>query len=114
MPAERANLYIDQGADFVATLSLSTTASTDYEITNQQFFCDVRKPFSNTKAFSIDVSPIPGAPTNDLELFVSANTSVSVPPGKYTYDVLMINSVGLTEKILEGLVFVLPTATRIG
>jgi hypothetical protein len=32
-------------------------------------------------------------------------------PGKYQYDVLMIESSGAVQKILEGLMIVLPTIT---
>jgi hypothetical protein len=39
----RANLYVDQGVDFVTSLNLFTDVGDEFDITTQEFSCDVRK-----------------------------------------------------------------------
>lgn len=109
----RANLYVDQGVDFSALLDLSDEAGGVFDITSQQFYCDVRKVFSSTSLFSPTLIVEPGGETGVLEMRVSSIDTANVEPGKYQYDVLMVSNGGRTEKLLEGIMFILPTITRI-
>jgi hypothetical protein len=105
----RANLYVDQGVDFLVTLNLNSDDGTDFEITNQTFFCDVRKLYSTKLAFRAELEVIVNGVTNELNLLIDPETTRSVEPGKYQYDILMVGN--STTKLLEGLMFILPTIT---
>lgn len=108
----RANLYVDQGADFAVVLDLFDAEGTDFSITNQQFKCEVRKVFSSSVAFEPIVTiNTDDNDTNNLNLIVTANTTIDIDPGKYQYDIIMIDGIQ-RSKILEGLMFILPTVTR--
>jgi hypothetical protein len=108
----RANLYIDQGADFAVVLDLFDSEGVDFNISDQEFKCEVRKVFSSSVAFQATVRVnTDDNDANNLDLIISANTTADVDPGKYQYDIVM--SDGLQKsKILEGLMFILPTITR--
>lgn len=108
----RANLYVDQGTTFLASLDLFTYEGEEYDIDLQQFFCDVRKLYSSTKVFSAVVTPYNNGDTNSLDLFIPQETTENVKPGKYQYDILMVSSSGEKQKILEGLLFIMETVTR--
>jgi hypothetical protein len=108
----RANLYVDQGVDFAVVLDLFDSEGVDFNISDQEFKCEVRKVFSSTVAFQATVRVnTDDDDANNLDLVISANTTADVDPGKYQYDIVM--SDGLQKsKILEGLMFILPTITR--
>lgn len=108
----RANLYVDQGVDFAIFLDLFGVGGADYTITDQVFKCEVRKVFSSSIAFQASVQVISdNEKVNDISLSIPANTTADVDPGKYQYDIIMDD--GVTKyKILEGLMFILPTITR--
>jgi hypothetical protein len=106
----RANIYVDQGTDFSTFLNLSNESGI-YDITSQQFECDVRKIFSTTLVFSPTFVVEPGGETGVVEMVISADATANVEPGKYQYDIVMLNG-NSKEKILEGLMFILPTITR--
>jgi hypothetical protein len=108
--ATTANLYVDQGVDFLVSLDLTTDNGEDFDASSYQFYCDVRKLYSETKKFSAALELAEGD-TNTLNLVISAATSRNIPPGKYTYDILMVRTGTSTSKILEGLLFILPTNT---
>lgn len=107
----RANIYIDQGIDFAIDLDLFTDTGDDVPVSSYTFTGDARKVFSSSgKVFSFETRFIPGD-SNRLEVSLSANTSVSVEPGKYQYDIVMTSPQNAKSKVLEGLVFVIPTMT---
>jgi hypothetical protein len=105
----RANLYVDQGVDFFVTLNLSTNEGEPFEITDQQFFCDVRKLYSSKLMFTSELKVVINGVTNELNLSINPEITKTVEPGKYQYDILMVGS--STTKLLEGLMFILPTIT---
>ena len=108
----RANLYIDQGVDFAVVLDLFDSEGIDFVISDQEFKCEVRKVFSSSVAFEAIVKiNTDDNDINNLDLIVSANTTANVDPGKYQYDIVMTDGIH-RSKILEGLMFILPTITR--
>lgn len=110
----RANLYIDQGTDFMVDLDIFSDDGTDLPISNYSFSGDAKKVFSSSgPAFSFDVRYVPNS-INKVEISLSANTSADIEPGKYQYDIVMASPVNVRTKILEGLVFIVATMTDTG
>lgn len=112
MPVTTANMYVDQGSDFFINLELLTDDGEDYDTTNRSFFCNVRKIYSSAIAFSANCTPTPGF-TNSLDLLIESNQTEDLSPGKYQYDILMVdNTTDFQEKILEGLMIIVSSTTR--
>lgn len=107
----RSNLYIDQGTDFSSTVEIFTDYGDEFDITSRAFLGSVKKLYSSTKVFDIDLSIIPGVPNNDLLISIPAEKTANTAPGKYQYDIVMVTNNTARLKILEGLLFVLPTVT---
>lgn len=109
----RANLYVDQGVDFAIVLDLFDAEGQDYNISDQEFFCYVRKVYSSVVAFeAIAVINTDDNDNNNLDIKIPGTLTINKEPGKYQYDIVMKTDMG-TEKVLEGLLFLLPTITRI-
>ena len=104
----RADIYVDQGIDFSAVLDLFDLEGEDFAITDQTFKCEVRKMYSSTKAFEATLEIINDAIINNIELNIPAETTRGKTPGKYQYDLIMTSNTG-SVKLLEGLLFLLPT-----
>jgi len=104
----RVNLYLDQGTDYRTTIELFDGDNDELAIDTYTFYSDIRKMYSSTKAASFTMEQA----NNDLTLVLSANTTSSLTPGKYEYDVLMRKSSGELSKIVEGLIFIVPTMTE--
>ncbi len=107
----RLNLYIDQGVDFGFTLNLTDDLNQPLNTSTSEFFSDVRKVYSSsTISFEITVtSETDGELSISVPRFATANTD----PGKYQYDIIMKTEQDSTFKILEGLLFLLPTMSKI-
>lgn len=108
----RANLYVDQGTSFSVSLDLTTNDGDEIILSDQSFYCGVKKLYSSSTLFTANVSIEVGDPVNDVTLIIQSDQTKDLVPGKYQYDVLMLNS-GTVSKLLEGLIFIVPTVTTI-
>lgn len=106
-----ANLYVDQGIDFAVVLDLFDAEGQDYSITDQVFKCEVRKVYSSTKAFEATLELVVDSLVNNIQLIIPASATADQPPGKYQYDLVMIDGLQRT-KLLEGILFLLPTVSK--
>jgi len=107
-----ANLYVDQGIDFAITIDLFDVDGQEFEIVDQEFKCEVRKVFSTSIIFeaSIEVN-FDDNDENNIDLLIPGSLTENESPGKYQYDIIMYRGNSRT-KILEGILFLLPTITR--
>ena len=109
--ASRANIYIGQNTTFSTGINVRDDNNIPFNITNYTFLSDARKVFSSSKIFSFTTTKIANT-VGQLDLSLSANTTLGLNPGKYQYDVIMINNLNERTIVLEGLVFILDTMTR--
>ena len=105
----RANIYIDQGADFRISIELFDADDTDLVIDSYSFYADMKKMYSTKRAAEFTIEKA----NNDITLVLDPETTSQLTPGKYEYDVLMRKPTGEMSKIVEGLAFVIPTITEV-
>lgn len=108
---DRSNLYIYQSTDYRIPLEFSD-AEGPIDLTEYEFFADIRKIYSSTKVaeFSFFISE-PEA--GKIEMYIQNSVTKTLPEGKYQYDVLARHPTNDVLKILEGLVFIMPSITKI-
>jgi hypothetical protein len=109
----QANLYVDQGTDYAIDLVLTTNNGVEYPVSNKSFYCNIKKLYSSTASANAEITAYISSNTSTIELYLAAETTRDLDPGKYTYDVIMITQGGTETKILEGLMNILPTNTRV-
>lgn len=112
MPTTRANMYVDQGADYFINLELVSDDGEDFIATGYTFFCEVRKLYSSSLSFTAECTLVEGI-ENSVDLFIDPTKTRDLVPGKYQYDVFMKGTGGSLDKILEGLLFVVPSTTKV-
>lgn len=107
----QANLYVDQGTDFLIDLDISID-NENITISDKTFFCSFAKLYSSTASANASVTPLVGN-NSILEFSINGSTTENLEPGKYVYDVVMISPSGIKLKIIDGLITIIPTITRI-
>ena len=112
MPTTRANMYVDQGTDYFVNLELISDDGEPFVAAGFTFFCDVKKLYSSTITFSAECTLVEGI-DNSFDLFIDPDLTKNVEPGKYQYDIFMRGTGGSLDKILEGLLFVVPSITKV-
>jgi hypothetical protein len=113
MAAGYLDLYIDQGSDFSAEFSLDDTFSASYDLSGKTVKSEIRKSYwsaNTTSTFSANANTQTGIITITMPAAVSQNISI----GRYVYDIFLTNQNSNTRtKILEGMLFIDPSSTRI-
>lgn len=107
----QANLYIDQGTDFSIDLDVSINDE-DITLSDKNFYCSFSKLYSTTPTANAEVTVLSGN-NSIIELSIPAGITIDLNPGKYVYDVVMTSPSGTKTKILEGLITIIQTVTRI-
>lgn len=109
--AIKANLVVDQGSSFSATIDLTNVDGTVFNLTGYTVAAQMRKNYTSSTAvtFSSTHNGAGGAITLSL---LPVNTA-SIEPGRYLYDVEITSSGVTITRVVEGIVTVTPRMTRI-
>ena len=115
MGVTKANLYVDQGTSY--TINIAITDDEEFDLDDYNFAMAASKLYSSSILFEGVITKVPATnsePINSIDLTIPSEQTADAVPGKYVYDVLMTHvDTEASEKILEGLLFVNQTITRI-
>lgn len=108
--AIKANIVIDQGADFATTINLTDEDGDIIDLTDFTGAAQMRKHYTSVTAyeFTVNISEASG----EVTLSMTANTTDNIPAGRYVYDCELTDDNGVKSRIVEGIVTVTPGVTR--
>lgn len=106
--ASKANLVIDQGSTFSATINLDDSNGDDLVVTGYTSRSQMRKHYSSSNSVTISTSLSNGL----LTLSLTATETAAITAGRYVYDVELIDSSNNVTRIIEGIITVTPEVTR--
>lgn len=111
--AMTAYLDIDQGSDFTVIIDLENDDGTPMNLSNVSIYSQFRKSFNSSTAYSF-VCEVLDAVNGKFSLKLSGITSSNIKPGRYLYDVELLNTqVGTKSRVVEGIVTINPEITKI-
>lgn len=108
--AIKANITVDQGADFETVINVTDDNGDVIDLTGYTANAQMRKHYTSSNATSFSTSISSGSGTVTLSL--SANTSGSIAAGRYVYDCELRSSGNVVTRLVEGIVTVTPQVTR--
>ena len=108
--AIKANLQIDQGADFSTDIDVTDDNNEAVNLAGYSGAAQMRKHYtsSTSTAFTVAINASGGTVT----LSMNATTSANVAPGRYVYDCELTSSSNVVSRLVEGIVTVTPQVTR--
>lgn len=98
----KANLSIDQGADFKTYFTLENTDGTPLDITDYTFQSEFRKYYTSATYINLTCA-VEQATNGVFSVALGANSSANVDPGRYLYDVKMTDIANTITRVLEGI-----------
>lgn len=110
--ATKAHLVIDQGATFSTDIDLTDVNGDPINLTGYTANSVVKKWYTSSTSvpFITSINALAGV----LTLSMNANTTASLEPGRYVYDVDVTESgTNAVSRVLEGYVTVTPGVTAI-
>lgn len=111
MPAAYANLYLEQGTTFNATINIDDVYGSNYDLTGYTVSSQMRKSYYSSNATATFSSTV-NANTGSITLVLNAATTANIAAGRYVYDTVITNQNQEVTRILEGIVDVSPRVTR--
>ena len=106
-----SNLYIDQGADFSTTLSLTDSNGDILNLTGYSAIGQLRKTFGSSSIAATFTVALTAA-TGQVTMTLADTVTTALTSGRYVYDVLLTDSSGDKTRILEGHATVTPSVSR--
>ena len=107
-----SNLYVDQGTDFSAIVTLKNQDGTTLNLTGFTVASQFRKSYQSSSATNFTVT-IYNAAQGKIRMQLPAATSSALLPGRYLYDVEITSPAGNRTRVVEGIVTVTPEITQI-
>lgn len=108
--AIKANLLIDQGTDFSATIDVTDFDGNPFNLTNYTSAAQIRKSYAATTAYNFVTSD--NNALGQITLTLSNTITNQMEPGRYVYDVEITSDAGQVSRVVEGIVTVTPGITR--
>jgi hypothetical protein len=109
--AIKANLVVDQGTSFSATIDLTDASGVVFNLTGYTVAAQMRKNYASSTAVNFTSSHT--GVNGKINLTLLPNTTNALSPGRYLYDVEITSSGGAVTRVVEGIVTVTPGITRI-
>lgn len=109
--AEFVELTIDQGATFNTVINVNDGTGSPQNLVGYSARSQMRRSHytSSYKEFQVSVStPALG----EITMSMSAANTANLTAGRYVYDVEIDDGAGEVTRIFEGIITVLPNATR--
>lgn len=102
------HLDVDQGADYSYTHTLTDSTGEPVDVTGYTAAGQIRKWYTSSSAVDFNIS----LSTGEMTLSLSANTTASMSPGRYVYDVFTYSDQDISTKEMEGILTLHPSSTR--
>ena len=108
--AIKANIYIEQGATYTSTINLSDIYGTPLLLSGYSAASQIKRTYTsiNTISFSTSINAV----SSQLTLSLTANQTSNMYPGRYVYDVQLIDTENNVTRFIEGIATVTPGVTN--
>ena len=103
-----ANLTVDQGSTFTATIDVVDSEGSALDLTGYTYFGQIRKNYKSSTAVDFTIAAAPGG----IELVLSSTQTDAMKPGRYLYDVEIVSPGGEITRVVEGQLEITPSITR--
>lgn len=110
--ANYADLTAHQGDDTVFRLELIDADKTPKDLTNVSARSQFKRNYAASDSDTFSFTTLVDSAGSNLDLVLDGTVSDDIKAGRYFYDVFLLNG-NTSEKILEGRLEILPSATSI-
>lgn len=111
MAAYISNIIIHTSVDFEQTFILSNEDDTIINLTNYDAESKIKRHSASNSAVSFNIS-FPDRKNGKVRISLSRTETAQLRPGRYYYDLMLIDENEKRRRVVEGEVFVKTAVTR--
>lgn len=108
----RANIIIDQGADFQTTITVRDTDGNIKDLANHTGYGQIRKHYLSETSYDFTIDFQNPRSSGQVTLKMSREETEQIEPGRYVYDVELTDAADIRTRLVEGIVTVTPQVTK--
>lgn len=108
--AIKANIVIDQGADFSTSILLRDDSGNLLELDGYTVAAQMRKTYTSSTAVTFTATL--ETATSEVILSLTNSQTSALTPGRYVYDVELTTPSSTKTRLVQGIVTVTPEVTR--
>jgi hypothetical protein len=109
----KANIIIDQGADYSTSLTVTEDDGTATDLTGYTGAGQIRKHYASSTAYDFDIIFAADRSSGVVTLSLSRATTETIEAGRYVYDVEITSAANNRTRLVEGIATVTPQVTKI-
>jgi hypothetical protein len=111
--AAYVELFMDQGATFNNVINLSDDlTNANINISGYVVRSQMRRSYYSVNATANITCTITNALNGEITMSMNANTTANIKAGRYLFDLETVDTLGITSRVLEGIITVTPEITR--
>lgn len=107
-----SNIFIDQGADFSTTVTVSDSAGAALDLSNYTALAQIRKTYESTTATTFTSTFAADRTTGQITISLTDVQTTALDFGRYVYDLLITDGDGDKTRVVEGIATVNPSVSR--
>lgn len=107
--AEKFNFTVDQGSTFLKPFNIKDANNDPVDLSGHTANSQMRKTYTSSTSYQFTANV---QSNGVIYLSMSANTTGSIPAGRYVYDIETTSNTGIITRVLEGIVTVSPEVTK--
>jgi len=107
-----SNLFVDQGSYYSTFVNVVAANGTPLNLTDYSVSAQMRKSPGSSVGYNIPCS-IVDPELGKIKIRFDAESTDSIPAGRYLYDIEITDDTGEKLRILEGVLNLIPQITRV-
>ena len=108
-----SNIYIDAGADYTTTVTVSDSSGSALDLTGYTAAAQIRKTYESSAAtVSFTAAFVSPRTTGQITLTLTGAQTAAIDSGRYVYDVLITSGAGALTRVVEGITTINPRVTQ--
>lgn len=110
--AAYSELQLEQGATFSTTINVEDTQGAAINLSGYTANSQIRKSYYSSSAYNLTAT-VTGIANGEITLSMTAANTANISSGRYLYDLLITSPTSIKTRVVEGIVVILPSITRI-
>jgi hypothetical protein len=107
------NLVVSSGSDFTQSFTLEgSDTNSSFNLTNYTVQSQMRKWAGSSSSTSFTAEIEAPQSSGKILLSLTAEQTANLKPGRYVYDVVIIDNYNIKNRVIEGMVLVTEGVTR--
>jgi hypothetical protein len=106
-----ANISVDQGSSFTSIIVVEGVEGLIVNLENYTVRGQIRKTYASLTAVDFTASII-SEDSGEIEISLTAAQTRAMKPGRYVYDVEIIDDANIVTRVVEGQIEINPAVTR--